>query len=224
MKELKWYSGEVNFGEVPAELWEGHIGTSNSNSIVACTPDGRKIKRGSLVYSDGASGSLVDPELGFELDRSGRVLFGDWTRVVVIAQEHGWTPGEETGVQNSNNEQAVRQMKIAYIAGAYSGATPEEVDLNIAAAKHIGTLVARLGFGVIIPHCNSAGMERVAPDISKDFWLKSDIEIMKRCDLVVMVPGWENSEGAKEEYRIAQSLSNIRVYSSYHSLWETMGS
>jgi len=51
-------------------------------------------------------------------------------------------------------------------------------------------------------------MDGVVPD---EVFLAGDIEILKRCDLVVMVPGWENSSGAKEERNVAIE-HNIPVF------------
>ena len=34
-------------------------------------------------------------------------------------------------------------------------------------------------------------------------WLEGDLEMMKRCDAVLMVPGWEKSQGAMIEYKVA---------------------
>ena len=37
-------------------------------------------------------------------------------------------------------------------------------------------------------------------------WIQGYIEILKRCDAIALVDGWERSEGARGEYRVAQEL------------------
>lgn len=94
-------------------------------------------------------------------------------------------------------------MKVAYIAGPYRANTVSGIVDNIRKAEAVAIEYWKKGYAVICPHKNTALLDGVCND---DVWLKGDIEIMKRCDVIVMVPGWAKSTGATDEYNIAVSL------------------
>lgn len=94
-------------------------------------------------------------------------------------------------------------MKIVYIAGPYTGPThgPEsyvEISHNIINARGWAIKVMRLGNCVALtPHLNSAHMEC---DFNfPDFWYAADLELLKRCDAIFLIPGWERSKGSVKE-------------------------
>lgn len=67
---------------------------------------------------------------------------------------------------------------------------------NIERAAAIALRLWQMGFAAICPGLNTLNFDGSAPD---DVWLKGDIAIMRRCDAVVMAPGWQTSVGAKGE-------------------------
>jgi len=91
-------------------------------------------------------------------------------------------------------------MRIAYVAGPYRSDTVYGIRQNIAAAEAVALKYWKLGYAVICPHKNTAGMDGALPDVA---WLSGDIEILKRCDVVVMMQGWTNSAGAFTEHDVA---------------------
>jgi len=92
-------------------------------------------------------------------------------------------------------------MKFCYIAGPYSAKTIRQRDKNIRKAWKVGFELAKLGYFPITPHSNSAHMDPAQPH---DFWIKGDIELMRRAaDLVVLIPGWNKSSGAVKEMEAA---------------------
>ena len=99
-------------------------------------------------------------------------------------------------------------MKLAYVAGAYRGRTHNDIAQNIAAARTVATHLWGLGYAVICPHLNSAFMSGVAPEQT---FLDGTLEMLRRCDLVVMVNGWTESVGSVHEFEEAGFL-NIPVY------------
>ena len=102
---------------------------------------------------------------------------------------------------------------LIYVAGKYRAATREAVAANIEAARQLGIEAARLGWYPVIPHCNTAHMELATPQHGDQFWLQGTLELMRRCDALVLVPGWETSEGTQGEIAEADRLQ-IPIYRS----------
>lgn len=91
-------------------------------------------------------------------------------------------------------------MKVAYIAGPYRADTPHGIVQNIRNAEVIAIDYWRRGYAVICPHKNTALFDGLCPD---HVWLEGDIEILKRCDVIIMMRGWRSSSGARNELDIA---------------------
>jgi len=95
---------------------------------------------------------------------------------------------------------------ILYIAGKYRG----DIDANIAAARKVAIELWEAGFTVICPHLNTAHFERDC-SIPEDNYIKGDLHILSRCDAVIMLEGWQQSEGAMIEHMMAKEWG-IPVY------------
>jgi hypothetical protein len=52
-------------------------------------------------------------------------------------------------------------------------------------------------------------MDGICPD---QWFLDGDIQMLRRCDAIYMIPGWETSQGAREELDIAKSLRMEILY------------
>ncbi len=96
-------------------------------------------------------------------------------------------------------------MKLVYVAGRYRSKSKDGVRLNIQAASHVGAIASERGWYPVIPHMNTAGHEHIT-DNDDQFYLDGTLELMRRCDAVVMVPGWTESKGAISEHNEAQRL------------------
>lgn len=83
---------------------------------------------------------------------------------------------------------------IVYLSGKYSG----EIDDNIAAARTIAIELWERGYTVLCPHLNTANFEIDCEADYRDY-LIGDMEMIAACDAVVMLPGWEDSKGARLE-------------------------
>ena len=107
-------------------------------------------------------------------------------------------------------------MKLVYIAGPYRAETTKEVAINISNAKLVRALATHRGWFPVIPHANTGHMEESVsrPD---QFWLNGTMEMMRRCDAVLLCPGWATSSGTKAEIREAQALG-IPIYEHYTEL------
>lgn len=89
-------------------------------------------------------------------------------------------------------------LKLVYIAGKFSAPTRSGVEDNIMAAVMVGLAVAKLGGMPVIPHANTAH-----PEFEKvqeyPFWIEGTTELLRRCDAVMLVDGWAESNGARTE-------------------------
>jgi len=100
-------------------------------------------------------------------------------------------------------------MKVAYISGPYLADTADRIQSNIDKAKDVAIKYWGLGYAVICPHLNTVHFDGLYMD---DVWLKGDIEIVKRCDVIVMIDGWKDSKGATEEWYVALKNNLDVVY------------
>ena len=94
-------------------------------------------------------------------------------------------------------------MKVAYIAGPYRAPTEWGVTQNILKAQAAALKYWRKGFAVFCPHKNTAYFGGAVDD---SVWLAGGLEILSRCDTIILIDGWESSEGAKTEKDLAWEL------------------
>ena len=104
-------------------------------------------------------------------------------------------------------------MKVIYIAGPYRSKNNKicEVVQNIRNAEKIALKYWKLGYAVICPHKNTALFDGYCDD---KIWLEGDIEILKRCDIIVMMSNYLKSSGAIAELNFATE-NNIEVIFDY---------
>lgn len=107
-------------------------------------------------------------------------------------------------------------MKVVYVAGPYRGKTPWQVELNIFAARLNGAMAAKAGLMPLIPQANTAHFDGVQDD---KFWLDGTLELMRRCDAVLVVPNDGSSKGTNGEIEEARRLG-IPVFYSVQELAE----
>ncbi len=94
-------------------------------------------------------------------------------------------------------------MKVAYIAGPFRAENAWLVEQNIRSAEAVGFRVAELGAMPLIPHTNTRFFDGT---LTGQFWLDGIMELLRRCDAVVMCPGWRESKGSVEEATVATKL------------------
>lgn len=107
-------------------------------------------------------------------------------------------------------------MKVIYIAGPYRAATRKSIEENIRQARILAALVWEAGGAALCPHMTTAHLEEdVDPDLAPDeAFLVGTMEMMRRCDAVYLVPGWQQSEGSRTEVKEARRLG-MPVFESY---------
>lgn len=91
-------------------------------------------------------------------------------------------------------------MKLIYIAAPYRANTINGIYENIYSARLLAIKYWKKGYAVICPHMNSSLMDGVTTD---DVFLSGGIEILKRCDTIVMHKNWKWSIGCYDEHSVA---------------------
>lgn len=99
---------------------------------------------------------------------------------------------------------------LLYLAGPYRAGHDRTIDDNIASARRHARHIARIGVHYpVTPHLNTAHFDGLASD---DFFINGTMELMLRCDAVLMLPGWESSEGAEGEATMAAKRAMMVFY------------
>jgi Domain of unknown function (DUF4406) len=93
-------------------------------------------------------------------------------------------------------------MKLIYVAGPYRADGWHYVLENILEARKYARALWLKGWAVICPHTNTILMD--GPEFPAKVFLDGDIEILKRCDAILMLPRWLESVGAMGEYNAAR--------------------
>ena len=89
------------------------------------------------------------------------------------------------------------KKKVVYIAGPYRGDTLYEIVRNIRRAEAVAFKYWHMGFAVICPHMNTALLDGACPD-------EGDLELLRCCDIIVMMKGYSDSTGALAELKEAK--------------------
>lgn len=91
-------------------------------------------------------------------------------------------------------------MRVVYIAGPYRGSNAWEVENNIRRAEALALEVWKLGAAALCPHTNTRFFQGAADD---SVWLNGDLELLRRCDALLLTPDWKQSSGARAEVQFA---------------------
>ena len=102
---------------------------------------------------------------------------------------------------------------LLYIAGPYSANELNTEHDHINRAEEVSIQLIRQGFHVITPHKNTQGYEKYEDDnITFETWIAMDLNILKRCDGIYLMNGWDESKGATIEagYSISNCIKTIK--------------
>lgn len=88
-----------------------------------------------------------------------------------------------------------------YIAGPVTGMPDNNIDMFIEAQK----AAESIGYIVLSTHLLPKGM-------SEAFYMKSGFIMIDECDRMMMLPGWEDSLGAKAEFNYAQKVGVTEIF------------
>jgi nucleoside 2-deoxyribosyltransferase len=91
---------------------------------------------------------------------------------------------------------------VVYVAGPYRNPSNWEIHRNIFVAETLAFEVWKAGMCALSPHLNTAHFQYALPD---EVWLQGDLEMLRRCDALIVTMGWENSAGTRAEVAFAKS-------------------
>lgn len=94
-------------------------------------------------------------------------------------------------------------MIVAFISGPFRAPTAWDVEQNIRRAEEFALRVWRRGAAALCPHTNTRFFQGSAPD---DVWLEGDLEMLRRCDCVLVLSESEDSSGTAGEVALALHL------------------
>jgi nucleoside 2-deoxyribosyltransferase len=95
------------------------------------------------------------------------------------------------------------KMIVVYVAGPYRAETPWLIEDNIRRAETYSLILWRHKFVALCPHTQTRFFQGSAPD---HVFLEGTLEMMRRCDAVFLLPGWEKSSGTRGELHEANRL------------------
>jgi len=95
------------------------------------------------------------------------------------------------------------KLKVVYIAGPYRARTDNKVEDNIQTARARAIEVWKLGAVAVPPQLMTAHMGGVVPE---EQFLDGLMELLRRADCVMTCGEWQNSFGARQEYKEALRL------------------
>lgn len=107
---------------------------------------------------------------------------------------------------------------LVYLAGPYRADDRELVCWNVKAASDMAAILLAEGFEVCCPHSMTHGYERYE-FLTDDDFLRNGIELLRRCDAVLLLDGWEQSAGTLAEKDFAEA-NRIPVFKTVEALRE----
>jgi len=99
-------------------------------------------------------------------------------------------------------------MKLIYVSGKYRDNSSIGVIENIFHATEASYRLWGKGWAVICPHMNTAHFR----DLPHKLIMPGDFEMVRRCDALYMLKGWQESKGAVAEHKLALSLGLEILY------------
>lgn len=104
--------------------------------------------------------------------------------------------------------QIVRKSDVyVYIAGKYTDKTMVQVEQHILDAKKIAIECTNRHIKFFCPHTHTAHFDKYSQNLSWRYYMDLCIPILRNvCNIIVMVPNWEDSKGAKYELDMARDL------------------
>ena len=100
-------------------------------------------------------------------------------------------------------------MAIVYIAGPFRGKNAKAVADNVERARAVAYKVAKSGH---VPLCTHSMYSTFDGTLTDKFWLEATMKLLKKADVVLMMPGWEKSAGSRAERDAALRMGMPVLY------------
>lgn len=110
----------------------------------------------------------------------------------------------------------MKRIPLIYIAGPYRAEHPYQIQQNINNAWNLGVEICQLGYYPVIPHLSTMHMEGLG---TAEFFIEATLEVMRRCDGVLVIPDYFTSKGTLGEIKEATKLG-IPVFYNKHDMHE----
>lgn len=110
--------------------------------------------------------------------------------------------------------------RIIYIAGPFRGPSNWAIVQNIRRAERLALEIWAMGHVALCPHLNTQNFQDALPDV---VWLLGDLDLVARCDGVLLAHNWEKSKGSVGEMKHAM-LHGIPVFRTLSELRRSFGS
>jgi hypothetical protein len=101
-------------------------------------------------------------------------------------------------------------MKVIYVAGPFRGVNTWAIEQNVRKAEEVAAKVWMWGAAALCPHTNTRYFHGLAAD---SIFIEGTLELLRRCDAVLLVEGWEKSSGTRGEIEEAERLG-LPVFTS----------
>lgn len=99
------------------------------------------------------------------------------------------------------------QTKLVYVAGKFRGAENADVQRYIDVASWFRAPIAKTGcFPVCVHIGEGLAMHDLNQENNGQWWVDATLEVLRRCDALVAVPGWHTSSGTFGEMQEALRL------------------
>ena len=92
--------------------------------------------------------------------------------------------------------------KLIYVAGRYRVKADSSQAENILHAQRVALRLWELGYVVFTPHLNTANFNWYS-SLPDEVWLNGGLKFLELCQAIIMLKGFEESEGAKRELEVA---------------------
>ena len=98
---------------------------------------------------------------------------------------------------------------IVFIVGPYRADSAWKIEQNVRRAESVALEVWKAGHVAVCAHAMTRYYQDELPD---EVWLSGIRKLMARCDAVIAIPGWLQSEGSVLEVAVAREHGLMIYY------------